>query len=74
MRYVPEPGTPEFDSWQQAEFEANWFAASFLMPTEPFKEWWKAYNGNVLRMSEKFDVSPTNIIARARSLELLPKE
>lgn len=74
MSRIPEPGTPEYANWQQAEFEAEWFAYSFLMPTEHFRNAWKEYGGNLLRLSQLYDVSPTRVHNRARSLSLINEE
>lgn len=41
----------------KAETEANWFAASFLMPEEEFRNYYEEVSGNLLLLSEKFKVS-----------------
>ncbi|MBD9359905.1 ImmA/IrrE family metallo-endopeptidase [Methylomonas fluvii] len=41
----------------RAETEANWFAASFLMPEEEFRDYFIEVGGNILLLSEKFKVS-----------------
>lgn len=41
----------------KAETEANWFAASFLMPEEEFRDYYDDVDGNLLLLSEKFKVS-----------------
>jgi Zn-dependent peptidase ImmA (M78 family) len=59
---------------QRAEWEANWFAAGFLMPETVFRAQWHA-SGNVflprtMRMAKFFDLSESAIEIRAKSLAL----
>jgi predicted transcriptional regulator len=72
-----KPGIPmratrwvdETDSEQQrAEWEANWFAAAFLMPTTLFREAWK---NNVMLAASRFGVSSKAAEIRAKDLRLL---
>lgn len=59
---------PENDSTQsRAEWEANWFAASFLMPEEEFKEIFKISEDAAQKY---FKVSLKAIQTRAKSLNL----
>lgn len=51
----------------RCEWEANWFAASFLMPEEEFRA---AYRDDHNGAAEVFGVSPSAISIRARSLGL----
>ncbi|KQQ58762.1 hypothetical protein ASF69_15600 [Rhizobium sp. Leaf311] len=53
---------------QRAEWEANWFAASFLMPDQLFRD---SYNRGISFMQQKFKVSRAAIEARAKSLKLV---
>ncbi len=56
----------------QAEIEANWFAAAFLMPKQAFTD---ALNELPLfRVASKFGVSESAAAVRARSLGISPKE
>lgn len=53
---------------QRCEWEANWFAASFTMPLDAFKD---AYaDGGTRAVAELFGVSETAAGVRARSLRL----
>lgn len=52
----------------KADTEANWFAASFLMPDEEFRNCYQDVSGNLLLLSEKFKVSPQAAAAMARHL------
>lgn len=63
-RYVD----PSDEKQQVAEREANWFAASLLMPEVKFK---KIYNSQNTRLAElEFKVSSTAVRIRAQSLGL----
>lgn len=57
----------EDPSQQRAEWEANWFAAAFLMPAGPFKETWQSKKAWT---PMQFDVSPAAAEVRAKSLGL----
>ncbi|WP_054006609.1 ImmA/IrrE family metallo-endopeptidase [Cypionkella psychrotolerans] len=57
------------DAQKRAEWEANWFAAAFLMPQDKFIEIFNA--GGQLAVQRIFDVSPAAASTRARSLGLL---
>lgn len=59
-------GSPE-----RAEYEANWFAASFLMPAAQFRSAYAKCEGSVFALSEKFGVSISAASIRAQSLKLL---
>lgn len=54
----------------QIEFEANWFAAAFLMPSDKFNEVFKQTDGDLLRVAEFFKVSTSAANVRAKSLSL----
>lgn len=54
----------------QAEKEANWFAAAFLMPTDAFKAEYKATDGDHFALSRKFGVSTAASKVRALALGL----
>jgi Zn-dependent peptidase ImmA (M78 family) len=56
---------------QRAEWEANWFAAGFLMPEAPFRIQWADLRGSLDDMASRFDVSTMAIGIRARNLNLL---
>lgn len=57
-------------SEERAEYEANWFAAGFLMPSDHFRSSWEHLKGNVNLLSERYAVTPTQIMSRAKSLGL----
>lgn len=57
------------DAQKRAEWEANWFAAAFLMPRAAFTVAYKA-GGTALAQIE-FDVSPAAAQTRARTLGLI---
>ena len=42
----------------RTEWEANWFAAGFLMPKSKFKRTFRRLRGDVATISRKFGVSP----------------
>lgn len=54
---------------KRAEWEANWFAAAFLMPAEPFKSAFA--KGGIDYAQLVFDVSPSAASTRAQVLNLL---
>jgi hypothetical protein len=54
----------------QVEYEANWFAAAFLMPTDIFRQKHKEFDGNQLRLADYFKVSSQAVSVRAKSLGL----
>lgn len=54
----------------QAETEANWFAAAFLMPAQAFREIWTASHGDTTTVAEAFRVSEQSAAIRAKSLGL----
>lgn len=57
------------DGKKRAEWEANWFAAAFLMPREAFTE---VFNeGGIPLIQSEFDVSPAAAETRAKSLGLI---
>jgi predicted transcriptional regulator len=55
---------------QRAEWEANWFAAAFLMPVEAFRNAWTAHTGEVSFVARTFGVSDQAASVRAKSLAL----
>jgi len=52
------------------EWEANWFAAAFLMPSKAFKQAYKA-DANIAGLAARFDVSAQAAELRAKGLGLL---
>lgn len=54
----------------RAEWEANWFAAAFLMPRDVFREGFREHDGSISRLAETFDVSIAAAEVRARTLNL----
>ena len=55
----------------QAEYEANWFAAAFLMPGKAFRVAYHALEGSIPAVADKFKVSQSAATVRAKSLKLL---
>lgn len=61
----------ENDSVQQrAEWEANWFAAAFLMPASDFRASFKRYGGNLTAVASMFAVSIQAAEVRRKNLGL----
>lgn len=52
------------------EWEANWFAAEFLMPHKEFKKEAEGCNKNVMTLARKFGVSASAVQVRLSSLQL----
>lgn len=52
------------------EVEANWFAASFLMPKEAFGRAFEECGGNIELLAERFRVSSSAAAVRAKVLRL----
>jgi len=59
---------PEDRDQQRAEWEANWFAASFLMPREQFSRIYREKGDDFAR--KHFSVSAQAVSIRAKSLSL----
>lgn len=55
---------------ERVEWEANWFAAAFLMPAQPFRERFQATGGDVDAVAAAFCVSSSAAEIRVRSLGL----
>jgi hypothetical protein len=66
-RLVNESDTDQ----QRAEWEANWFAAAFLMKESAFAEVWRAARGGAAEVAVRFGVSEQAASIRARSLGLI---
>lgn len=58
------------DSDKIQEQEANWFAASLLMPREVFSIFYKKL-GNIEQLAKRFNVSSTAIYFRVKNLQNL---
>ncbi|KYK49921.1 hypothetical protein A1D31_39435 [Bradyrhizobium liaoningense] len=54
----------------QVEWEANWFAAGFLMPATPFREAHASLSGSITRIADRFGVSSEAANIRAQYLGL----
>lgn len=54
----------------QAEREANWFAAAFLMPTDQFIQDYRELDGDEFALSSKYQVSRAAVEVRAKVLGL----
>jgi Zn-dependent peptidase ImmA (M78 family) len=52
------------------EWEANWFAAAFLMPAEQFTNRYNELDGNLSQIADEFGVSLAAAEVRARGLGL----
>lgn len=55
----------------KAEWEANWFAASFLMPQDKFRDAFEELGGDIGEVADKFGVSTTAAQIRAKALKLI---
>ena len=55
----------------RTEWEANWFAAAFLMPEQPFQDYFSEVDGDITLIADKFGVSSTAARIRAQALGLL---
>lgn len=58
-------------SQQRAEWEANWFAAAFLMPSGSFRSYFQSFGGSISAVAAKFGVSSSAAEVRAKSLQLV---
>lgn len=56
---------------QRAEWEANWFAAGFLMPADQFKAVHAKFDGEVYNLASHFVVSTQAAEIRAKTLGLV---
>ena len=56
----------------RAEWEANWFAAAFLMPEEDFHRSFLTTRGDFVSLAEDFGVSVLAAKTRAKALGLIP--
>ena len=64
-RYSQSGASPD-----RVEWEANWFAAAFLMPKRSFVSDWDRCDHNVYVMASKYRVSLAAIKVRAEALEV----
>ena len=55
----------------RTETEANWFAASFLMPKNIFEKEFKSLNGSIFDLAERFGISYSACRIRAEELGLV---
>ena len=65
-----EPTTGKISDHRNREIEANWFAASLLMPEELVREEWER-NLNILQMAKIFNVSREAMGYRLDDLDLV---
>jgi Zn-dependent peptidase ImmA (M78 family) len=56
------------------EWEANWFAAGFLMPEIPFRSSFSRLGGSLGRVADEFGVSTTAAEIRAKQLGLINED
>lgn len=54
----------------RTEYEANWFAASFLMPEDKFRAAYSATAKDIFEVAAKFRVSVSAALVRAKTLGL----
>ncbi|GGB24353.1 hypothetical protein GCM10011505_02060 [Tistrella bauzanensis] len=69
-RYLPEEPSPDV---QRCEWEANWFAAAFLMPSKLFEAALREAGDDVSAVARRFFVSTQAAENRAKSLGLIRK-
>lgn len=55
----------------RVEWEANWFAASLLMPAKQFRSGFKQHNGDIVKLARHFGVSEKAAQIRAKALGLI---
>jgi Zn-dependent peptidase ImmA (M78 family) len=55
---------------QRAEWEANWFAAAFLMAEVPFRAKWASVGGDLTKVAAEFNVSEHAARIRAETFGL----
>lgn len=56
---------------QRAEWEANWFAAGFLMPSKAFSDAFSGVGKSIPAVASRFGVSPAAAEVRAKNLGLV---
>jgi Zn-dependent peptidase ImmA (M78 family) len=56
---------------EREEWEANWFAAAFLMPKAAFEESFNRNNKNLVLVASEFGVSTKAAEVRAKALKLM---
>jgi len=56
----------------RVEYEANWFAAGFLMPEDLFRESFEKCDGDLVEIADMFGVSVSAATTRAKALNLIP--
>lgn len=72
-----QSGEPETPAWasrygsDRVEWEANWFAAAFLMPREAFVAAFKRLDGDIDAVAREFEVSTLAAKLRAKGLGLI---
>ncbi|MBB5038718.1 ImmA/IrrE family metallo-endopeptidase [Prosthecobacter dejongeii] len=54
----------------RVEWEANWFAAAFLLPSTQFRQDWKAFDHSIPRIVHKYQVSEAVVKIRLKGLGL----
>ena len=65
-RWVDHSG--DTDQLKRAEWEANWFAAAFLMPSTIFQSTLRSFNGDIVSVAARFGVSAQAAEIRAKTL------
>jgi Zn-dependent peptidase ImmA (M78 family) len=54
----------------RVEWEANWFAAAFLMPSRPFRSIFEKHNVDLIAVAKHFRVSEQAALVRAKELRI----
>ena len=67
---TPVPACASRYGSDKAEWEANWFAAAFLMPKQLFSDAWTSAQDPLIEVSSAFGVSRRAAEIRARALGL----
>lgn len=58
------------EALKRAEWEANWFAAAFLMPSEDFRKIYDSTGQSIIATAAQFGVSPKAAEIRVQSLRI----
>jgi len=69
-RNIPDKVVALRKGSNRIEWEANWFAAAFLMPRNAFLSTYRALDGNVRSLADRFHVSTRAVEVRIQDLGL----
>lgn len=67
----PSPMKADRYGSDRTEWEANWFAASFLMPEATFRALYREKNGSIIEVANSLKVSQAAAKVRAEALGLM---